>query len=344
MHPVLVEIPFPRWNVALTPWLLAVSLLSVGVCELARRSRSRELFLVGVAGCLTALLAAALHRGERMEIGPMPVYSFGALLSAAVLAGWTVTVRIARLDGLPQKATAAACLAATLGGFAGARLLYVATNSKDFHSVADVLAFQGGGLTFYGAVIAGALGSYWPLRRRTVSWLCFADAAAPGIALSSGIGRIGCYLAGCDYGTPLADGAPAWLKRLGTFPRWSDDVAGAAAGSPAWVDHVLYRGLSLGSKASLPVHPTELYEATAALALFAGLLTLRRRRLRVHPFIVLVVGYAIVRFPLEIVRGDPERGVWGPLSASQWIAVASLGAAALVSRLSSPPRHTALPG
>jgi phosphatidylglycerol---prolipoprotein diacylglyceryl transferase len=132
---------------------------------------------------------------------------------------------------------------------------------------------------------------------------------------------------------------------LGTFPKWPDDVAGAAAGSPAWVDHVLYRGLPLAAKASLPVHPVELYEAGAALAIFAALVAVRRRRrFAGHAFVALVLIYGIARLLLESLRGDPERGLWGPLSASQWIALASFALVALGFRRLIRARHTALPG
>jgi len=47
----------------------------------------------------------------------------------------------------------------------------------------------------------------------------------------------------------------------------------------------------------------------------------RFRRFRGQSFLVLVFAYGIARFALETVRGDPERGLWGPLSVSQWVAL-----------------------
>jgi phosphatidylglycerol:prolipoprotein diacylglycerol transferase len=322
VHPVLLEIPLPRWNVALAPWLVALSLCALAVSVLGKRGQSRDLVWIGIVGCAFALVAAIVHRGERAVIGPFAVYSFGALLSCAMLAGWVSTLRLSRIEGLPARATMNACLAATVAGLFGARLLYVLTNIKDFRTWSEIVAFQNGGLTFYGGAAAGALGSLWILRRHRVPFLAWADAAAPALALSICIGRVGCYLAGCDYGTPLSARAPGWIKRLGTFPRWPDGVAGSAAGSPAWVEHVLSGRIPLTAKASLPVHPTELYEAAVALLLFAGLIALRPlRRFRGQSFIVLVLAYGITRFALEGCRGDPERGLWGPLTVSQWMAL-----------------------
>jgi prolipoprotein diacylglyceryltransferase len=93
------------------------------------------------------------------------------------------------------------------------------------------------------------------------------------------------------------------------------------------------------------VHPVELYEACASLAIFVGLVAVRRRqRFAGHLFVMLVLAYGIARLLLEALRGDPERGLWGPLSASQWIALASFASIALGFRRLFRARHTALPG
>ena len=87
----------------------------------------------------------------------------------------------------------------------------------------------------------------------------------PALALGTVLTRIGCYLYGCDFGTPLGACAPGWLKALGTFPRWHHDDL-HVYGSPAWLHHVDRYGLARDSSASLPVHPTQLYEALAGVA------------------------------------------------------------------------------
>src|SRR5437868_15077404 len=72
--------------------------------------------------------------------------------------------------------------------------------------------------------------------------------------------RIGCYLFGCDFGKPLPPGAPDWLKSMGTFPHWGEGTLLHGSGSPAWVQHVQHKVLDFDSAASLPVHPTQVYE------------------------------------------------------------------------------------
>src|SRR5260221_581658 len=116
------------------------------------------------------------------------------------------------------------------------------------------------GLGFLLAVFGQRRGALDLLVIGVLALLPWADVAVPSLASGLLLTRIGCYLFGCDFGKPLGIGAPAWLKRLGTFPRWPSDLLDGA-GSPAWMQHVNERGLSITSRASLPVHPTELYES-----------------------------------------------------------------------------------
>jgi phosphatidylglycerol:prolipoprotein diacylglycerol transferase len=77
---------------------------------------------------------------------------------------------------------------------------------------------------------------------------------------------------------------------------------------------VLSHHLPFDSLASLPVHPTQLYESMLSGVLFASLLfLLPRRRFRGEVFLAFVAGYGALRFLLETVRDDPERGFYGPL-------------------------------
>ena len=69
--------------------------------------------------------------------------------------------------------------------------------------------------------------------------------------------------------------------------------------------------------------PTQLFEAAAVLALFAVLFVLYRRFAMSRPGFVTgcyFPGYALVRFALEYLRGDPRAAV-GPLSISQTISL-----------------------
>ncbi|HEX4473957.1 MAG TPA: prolipoprotein diacylglyceryl transferase family protein [Polyangiaceae bacterium] len=313
MHPLLFHIPFPSVPVHLAPAFCTLAVMALATAALGRRAGERDLIVLGAAAFFGAVLAALRFRGQTVALGPLPVYTFGALLSAAIGLGFVTAVRLGERDGLRRDVIAGTCVVAATFGVIGARVLYVVTNLSDFDGLGDVLSIRSGGLTFYGGVLGGFGASLIYLMRRPGAWRAVGDALAPSLALGAMVGRFGCYFAGCDYGVPLSPSAPRWLARLGTFPRWPEDVAGAAAGSPAWLDHVLHRGLSLESTASLPVHPTQLYEVIAFATLFASLSFLRSRRsFRGELLLAFLVGYGVIRLLLETVRDDPERGLYGP--------------------------------
>lgn len=313
MHPVLVSVPVPAWSLPLGPLLLFAALVAAVVAVLGRRSKAQDLVALGAMSAVACLVIGVRHWGDRVTLAPMPIYSFGAMLTAGLVAGWLLADRLATKDRLPRDVIAGTYFATGVAGLLGARLLYVLTNFSDFHTLEDVLAFRSGGLVFYGAVLGGGAGAVIFLRGKGVPLLAWLDIAATSVCAGAALGRIGCYLAGCDYGIPLGAGAPRWLARIGTFPRWPDDVAGPSAGSPAWIDHVLTRGLPLDSKASLPVHPTQLYESLALAALLVALLAVRRsRRFSGEVFVTFIMGYGAIRFLLETVRDDPERRLFGP--------------------------------
>ena len=67
------------------------------------------------------------------------------------------------------------------------------------------------------------------------------------------------------------------------------------------------------------VLPTQLFEAAALLALFAFLYVLYRRGRR-YTAGAYLVGYAVIRFGMEFLRGDPRAAV-GPFSISQTISI-----------------------
>jgi phosphatidylglycerol:prolipoprotein diacylglycerol transferase len=114
-----------------------------------------------------------------------------------------------------------------------------------------------------------------------------ADVTAPMILLGLFFGRIGCFFSGCCYGAATE----SWLGVA--FPQ-----------QPR------------------PVHPTQLYEAIAVLALYFVLAFVIAPRKRGHGEVFgwMLVLYAIVRSLLELVRDDP-RGALGPLSTSQLLSI-----------------------
>ena len=264
--------------------------------------------------------------------GPQPIYAYGVLLGLSLIAGYQIAVRVAaRMDDLSEDLAGSAYLAGALSGVAGARLLYVLENRESFAEVpiAGWLDVTSGGVTAYGGFLGGLLGAAAYLAYKRAPLAAFADAAAPALALGTVLTRIGCYLYGCDFGVLLPDSAPAWLKALGTFPRWQLDALDIY-GSPAFLYHVDRYGIASDADASLPVHPTQLYESAVGLVLLALSITLlRSRRFRGQAILAVALAYALFRFAFEYLRDDPERAFAFGFSSAQLISLALLALCAL---------------
>ncbi len=344
MHPILFEIVLPHWRLPLSYALLGGALLAVVVALLGWRARARDVVLLGAIGGVLAAIFAVRTRGESFVITDLPIHGYGALLACAFILGWVVSVRLASRSGIPRASAANAYFATTIGALVGARVLYVLTNLGQFHSIGAALDVASGGLVAYGGFLGGLAGAWCYGRISGAGLLGWADNAAPAVLLGLFVTRIGCYLSGCDFGRPLGDGAPAWLQRIGTFPRWDLPSLPLGTGAPAWQWHVERGLIDFDATASLPVHPTQLYESCVGLVLFAGLLWVWSHRR--FPGQVLLTGgaaYGIARFLLEFWRDDPERGAWGPAWTFEiGIAVALLifGFSAAVGPVSwlSPPK------
>jgi len=247
------------------------------------------------------------------SFGSLPIYSYGVMLGLSLVVGWYLTLGLAERDGLPPEAMANCYVITALCALVGARILYLVTDPTGAASWTDWFALRQGGLVAYGGFIGGFLGSWLYLRRKSLSLLPWADVAVPSLATGLFLTRIGCYLFGCDYGKRLALSAPLFLKRLGTFPRWPEGSLAAGAGSPAWLDHVQRALVAPDALASLPVHPTQLYESLLGLALLGLVWWQRRQRVFVgQVFLLFTFTYGFARYLLEMLRDDAERGEFGP--------------------------------
>ena len=159
----------------------------------------------------------------------------------------------------------------------------------------DALKVWEGGLGIWGAISLGALGAWIGCRRAGLSFLAFADAAAPGVAFAQAIGRFGNWFNNELYGGPTT--LPWGLE----VHEW-DSSAGRAV-----VD-------ASGDPVVLGVfHPTFLYEAVFLVVLGVALLVVDRRR-HLAPgqlFGLYVAGYPVGRIVIEKMRTDEAELVLG---------------------------------
>jgi phosphatidylglycerol:prolipoprotein diacylglycerol transferase len=162
----------------------------------------------------------------------------------------------------------------------------------------EVLSFVQSAGVFYGGFLAALVIIVWYARRSGLTLWPTLDVLAPATAIGQAIGRLGCLAAGCCYGR-VTDCAWAVTFR--------DPIAQRTVGTPL----------------DVPVHPTQIYESLATLALFFALLWLApRKRFHGQVAITYLLGYAVLRFVIEFFRGDDRGTVFkGALSTSQFIAL-----------------------
>ncbi len=319
MHPILFRIPMPHRPLMLSWALPLASVVAVAYAIAAGRAKEKNSLLVALAAAAGAAVAAYVYRRASIEQEALPIYSYGVMLGTSLVVGWYLTLTLAERDGLPKEVMANCYVITALSAVVGSRLLYIATNLDEFHSVADAFAFRRGGLAVYGGFLGGYLASWAYLRPHGLRLMPWADVAVPSLASGLFVTRIGCYLFGCDFGKRLGDDAPAFLKTLGTFPHWKVGTLEAGEGAPAYARHLeVYRGTPLAAELakmnhSFPVHPTQIYESLAGLALLVLVLAQRKnQRFRGQIFFTFAFGYGYLRFLLEMLRDDAERGEYGP--------------------------------
>lgn len=161
--------------------------------------------------------------------------------------------------------------------------------------------------------------------------------ALPCVCWLGGV-RVGCFLAGCCWGDLAEEGGrlavsidPGAARQILTLPwlagtHWLPAVQ-FPAGSYAYQQHLVLGLLGAGSSASLPVHPTQLYEL-AALALLWAILRAYERSAPPPGALAaaMLLGYCVVRLLLDFLRADSALVLAG-LTSTQLV---SLGLAPLL--------------
>jgi phosphatidylglycerol:prolipoprotein diacylglycerol transferase len=211
------------------------------------------------------------------------------------------------------------CLSPAYGGVWDAAKLLCHPKASDCFAWAK---FWAGGLAYYGGLIAASVAAWFLLRRDRFPFWKAADMAGFAIPVGLAFGRMGCLLAGCCFG------APCDLPWAVSFP-WR-----SAASEAEYKAHLL----PTAKMWSLPVHPTQVYESLASLAVAAVCLLWvhPRKRYDGQVFAAFLALYAVARFLLEILRRD-ERGSIMGLSTSQAIGLLLLVVAVAIHAVRGRP-------
>ena len=230
-----------------------------------------------------------------LELGPIKIHSFGAMVAIGFLAGLYLIKKELQRRGIDPEVGSSVVTASMFGGLGGAKLYFVLFESPEYLTGWEMFKslFSGSGLTFYGGFAVAAAAALWVIRRRQVAVLPVVDAIGIGISIGYAIGRIGCQLAGDgDYGIPT-DLPWGMAYPNGVVPT-----------------------LQI-------VHPTPVYETLMGLAI-CGILWFSRTRIGIPGllFCVYLVLSGAARFAVEFIRIN-QRVLWG-LSDAQLISIAMI--------------------
>ena len=260
-----------------------------------------------------------------IEIGGFFIPTYGVMVALAFLAGLWSTNKLARRAGLPAQKIQDLVIYCAIAGLAGAKLMmfmfdwqYYARNPADMISLSTLRAAG----VYQGGFIVAAIFAVFYMRKNGLPTLKTMDCFAPGIALGHGIGRLGCYAAGCCYGD------------LCTRP-WA-----VTFNNPNVKE---FSNVPMG----IPLHPTQIYETVGDVAIFALLFKLHDPNKRPGGlFGLYLVLYSILRFGVEFFRHHDQLPLFPalPLVHTQWISLATLALGAWLlmrkeANASSPVRN-----
>lgn len=216
-------------------------------------------------------------------------------MAFGVLAGLAVLDQEAKRYGWDRDRMTRFGVITFVVGLLGSRALYVLTRMSDPRVDIWAVAFNlRAGFVYYGGLIASWSYIVWHMLRHKLPFWPMNDAFSMAICIGLAIGRFGCLLGGCCYGSPT---------------------------SLPW-------GVVMVQEAQLgPLHPAQMYEALPLIAFFALAWWRRRHKKYEGEITVWFIGfYAVLRYFVEIWRGDSIRGFLIPdlMSTSQFISVPML--------------------
>jgi phosphatidylglycerol:prolipoprotein diacylglycerol transferase len=238
-------------------------------------------------------------------VGPIYIRFYGIILMLGALAAAFLAEREARRRNLNSEFVWDALIWVLIGGVIGARLWHVFTPPPSMIAAGfttqyylthplDLINTRAGGLGIPGAIIGGGLALYIFCRRKKMSFLLWADIAAPGLALAQAIGRWGNYVNQELYGKP--SNLP-WAIKIDPINR-----------VPGYENYSTFQ-------------PLFLYESIWNLMLMGFLLWMERKfadKLKEGDiFLAYLIGYSTGRFFLEFLRLDAAR--FGTINVNQTV-------------------------
>jgi phosphatidylglycerol:prolipoprotein diacylglycerol transferase len=303
MRPILAEIPQLPTSLFLP---LAVLSVLLGVVFAARAMKMARMVPAGSSApaddpTTAATFPLVMSFGVAFGLWlwsrqPIVLHSYGLFL----ILGFSVAVYVACLEakkrGIDPNIIVDLSLPLLAFSILACRILYVLLNREQFHSPAEIIRVWDGGLSFHGSLVAAPLVVWFYAKRNGLTFWQLADVIATAAFLGYAIGRIGCLMNGCCYGSvcelPWAMSFPTEGNRTVMTP---------------------------------PSHPTQLYSTILGFALF-GLMQWAKKAPAFNRFsgqlvLLFFALYALERAFIEYFRnGATANTVFG----TTWLTEAQL--------------------
>ncbi|PGH38656.1 MAG: prolipoprotein diacylglyceryl transferase [Candidatus Nephrothrix sp. EaCA] len=225
--------------------------------------------------------------------GPFTIYTYGFFISfGALLCLWYLYRQSKMRYNLTYEQIHNIFLIIIVASVAGGKLFMIFESPKYYFDDPRRL-FSRSGFVFFGALLACIPAMLWYFKKIKAPLLGMLDIMAGVACIVHGVGRFGCFFAGCCHGS-RAD--VPWAVTF-TDPQCSARPLG------------------------VPLHPTQFYEiAWIALVFAVILLAQQKKKFDGQLFLLYLILYSIGRSFIEIYRGDEERGfIFGAVSNSQFI-------------------------
>lgn len=227
------------------------------------------------------------------------IYSYGFFIACGAIAGFIYTAYQAKKQfGVSIETTQMLIVLIIVASVVGGKFFIIFENPKLYLSK-PFLLFENfsNGFVFYGSLLFAIPTMLIFFRKHKLPTLAMLDIMAATACIVHAFGRLGCFMAGCCYGTTY------------------DGPLSVTFNDP----------ISSAEPLHTPLHPTQLY---SSLTIFSILLVIlfvsRRKKFDGQLFMLYLMLYAIARSILELFRGDLERGflIDNVLSNSQFISIA----------------------
>lgn len=229
---------------------------------------------------------------DLLKLGPVTIHSYGLFIGIGFMMALFVADYRAKRNNLDADFVFNLAFVCIIFGMLGAKVLYLLTEFKSILANPSTILELMNGFVVYGGIIGGILAAFLYCKMKKKHFLTYFDLLIPSVALAQGFGRIGCFFAGCCYGSETTSHFSVIFKN------------------------------SLYAPNNIRLIPTQIISSAGDFLICFLLILIAKRKPKsgivASAYLVL---YGIGRFAVEFLRGDLIRGTIGSLSTSQFISI-----------------------